>query len=82
MSSGSSMLAITFSRPPQRTHCSISMPNTRFKRRAQVSRIASGAGRCAAAARVRAPVPLPAGVIAARNAACAASMPRFWEMRY
>jgi hypothetical protein len=29
MSSGSSMLAITFSRPPQRTHCSISIPNDR-----------------------------------------------------
>jgi DNA-directed RNA polymerase sigma subunit (sigma70/sigma32) len=35
MSSGSSMLAITFRRRPQRTHCSISIPNTRFKRRAQ-----------------------------------------------
>jgi glutamate racemase len=29
------MLAITFKRPPQRTHCSISIPNTRFRRRAQ-----------------------------------------------
>jgi putative transposase len=29
MSCGSSMLAITFSFPPQRTHCSISIPNTR-----------------------------------------------------
>ncbi len=37
MSSGSSMLEITSSRPPQRTHCSISIPNTRFKRRAQFS---------------------------------------------
>jgi hypothetical protein len=35
ISSGSSMLAITFTRPPQRTHCSISIPNTRFSRRAQ-----------------------------------------------
>jgi hypothetical protein len=42
--SGSSMLAITFNRPPQRAHRSISIPNTRFKRRAQFIRVASGAG--------------------------------------
>jgi hypothetical protein len=44
MSSGSSMLAITFNRPPQRTHCSISIPNTRFRRRAQLSRMSFGVG--------------------------------------
>jgi hypothetical protein len=38
MSSGSSILAITFNRPPQRTHCSISIPNTRFRRRAKIDR--------------------------------------------
>jgi hypothetical protein len=38
ISSGSSMLAITRKRPPQRAHCSISIQNTRFKRRAQLIR--------------------------------------------
>jgi hypothetical protein len=36
MSSGSSMLASTFKRPPQRAHCSISIPKTPLRRRAQV----------------------------------------------
>ncbi len=35
MTPGSSMLAITSSRPPQRAHCSISILNTRCNRRAQ-----------------------------------------------
>ena len=35
MTSGSSMLAMILSRPPQRAQVSISMPNTRFRRRAQ-----------------------------------------------
>ena len=60
LSSGSSMLAITFNRPPQRTHCAISIPNTRFRRRAQFIRTSSGAGRSGGAARFCAPAPLPA----------------------
>jgi hypothetical protein len=36
MTFAASMLAITFKRPPQRRHCSISISNTPFKRRAQV----------------------------------------------
>jgi hypothetical protein len=32
-------------RPPQCTHCSISMPNTRFRRRAQFMRMSRGVGR-------------------------------------
>lgn len=44
MTYGSSMLAIAFKRPPQRTHCSISIPNTRSRRRAQLMRMAFGAG--------------------------------------
>jgi hypothetical protein len=35
MTSGCSMLATILSWPPQRTQASISMPNTRFSRRAQ-----------------------------------------------
>jgi hypothetical protein len=35
MTSGSSMLAMILSWPPQRTQTSISMPNTRFSRHAQ-----------------------------------------------
>jgi hypothetical protein len=38
INSGSSMFAITFKRPPQRAHCSISIPNTRLRRRAQFMR--------------------------------------------
>ena len=76
ISAGSSMLAITLSRPPQRTHCSISMPNTRFSRRAHVMATCFGVGRSHAPARRRAPDPRPAGVIAARNAAaCGAKTP-------
>ena len=67
ISSGSSMLAITFRHPPQRTHCSISTPNTRCKRRAQFRRMPLGVGRSRVVARSRAPGPLPPGVIAARS---------------
>ncbi len=35
MTSGSSMLAMILSRPPQPAQSSISIPNTRFSRRAQ-----------------------------------------------
>jgi MacB-like protein len=52
ISSGYSMLAITCKRPPQRTHCSISMPNTRFKRRAQFSATCFGIGRSGSLAAV------------------------------
>jgi hypothetical protein len=38
------MLAITLSRPPQRAHCSISIPNTRFSRRAQFNATYFGVG--------------------------------------
>jgi hypothetical protein len=51
ISSGSSMLAINCRRPPQRAHCSISIPNTRFKRRAQFSRMFFGVGCLATASR-------------------------------
>jgi hypothetical protein len=69
------MLAITFSRPPQRAHCSISIPNTRFSRRAQFRRRSFGVGDSGATARLRALGPLPPGVIAARSPACAANTP-------
>jgi hypothetical protein len=67
------MLAITLKRPPQRAHCSISIPNARFKRRAQFMRTSWEVGAAPTAARCLTPVPRPAGVIAARNAACAAN---------
>jgi len=72
---GSSMLAITLRRPPQRTHCSISIPNTRFRRRAQFMRTCLGCPRSGGVARLCAPGPLPAGGIAARSAACETKPP-------
>jgi len=76
ISSGSSMLAITFKWPPQRAQCSISIPNTRFKRRAQFSRISFGVGDSAGAtAHFDDPGPFPPGVIAARSAAFAPNTP-------
>ncbi len=69
------MLASTLSRPPQRAHCSISMPNTRLSRAAQVIVTCRGVGRSGTAARLRAPGPLPADVTAARSAACGANTP-------
>jgi hypothetical protein len=77
ISFGSSMLAITCSRPPQRAHCSISIPNTRFKRRAQFSRLSLGVG-CSGTASRRFWAPLPAGVTAARIVALAANTPWFF----
>jgi hypothetical protein len=61
--------------PPQRTHCSISMPNMRLNRRAHVMATCLDVGRSGAIARMRAKNPRPAGVIAARNAACGAKTP-------
>ena len=52
-----------------------SIPNTRFRRRAQFIRIALGMGCSRAASRFCAPALRPAGVITARNAACAANTP-------
>ena len=75
MTSGSSMLAITRSRPPQRAQHSMSMANTRFSRRAQVIATCRGVWRSAVPARLPAPGPRPAGVTAARNAACGANTP-------
>jgi hypothetical protein len=75
MTSGSSMLAITLSPPPQLTHCSISIPNTRCRRRVHVMATCFGVGRSGAVMRLRAENPRPAGVIAARNAACGAKTP-------
>lgn len=48
-------------------------PKTRLKRRAQFMRMSLGVGGCAAARFSHAL--LPAGVIAARNATCAANTP-------
>lgn len=70
ISSGSSMRAITLKRPPQRSPCSISIPSTRFRRRAQFSATCFGDGR--SDVRLRASDPRPAGVIVARSAALAA----------
>jgi hypothetical protein len=56
-------------------HRSMSMPNTRFSRRAQVMATCRGVGLSAVPARLRAPGPRPAGVTAARNAACGANTP-------
>lgn len=76
MSAGSSMLAITLSRPPQRAHCSMSIPNTRFSRRAQLMATCLASGdRCASTPLLCASCPRPAGVIAARSAACGAKTP-------
>jgi hypothetical protein len=61
------MLAITSSLPPQRAHCSISIPNTRLGRRAQFSVTCFGVSR--SGSRLGAFDPCPAGVIAARSAA-------------
>jgi hypothetical protein len=44
MSSGSSMLAMILRLPPQHRHVSISMPNTRFSRCAQLIATCRGGG--------------------------------------
>jgi hypothetical protein len=75
ISAGSSMLAITVSRPPQRRQRSISIANTRFKRCIQLIATCFGVTRSTAAPAFPPPCPRPAGVIAARNAACGANTP-------
>ena len=71
MTAGSSMLAMILSVPPQRAQLSISMPNTRFRRRAQLIATGRGGGGLAGsqdgACRFGAPIPLRAGVTAPRN---------------
>jgi hypothetical protein len=69
---GSSMLAMTLSFPPQRAQSSISMPNTRFSRRAQLIATCLGVGRWTESVtgpvRCGAPMPRCAGVTATRLA--------------
>jgi hypothetical protein len=48
ITSGSSMLAMIFTRPPQCSHFSMSIVKTRFRRRAQFIRTAGGALPCVA----------------------------------
>ena len=68
MSCGSSMLAMIFSSPPQRVQLSISTPNTRFSRRAQLIATCRGvetlAGSAPDTGGVAAPRPRCAGVTA------------------
>ena len=67
--------------PPQRAHLSISMPNTRFRRRAQLIATCRGVGGLSGSAVVAAtdrgdaPMPLPAGVTAAHSLLCGANTP-------
>jgi hypothetical protein len=73
ISSGSSMLAITSSRPPQRAHRSISMPNVRLRRGAQFGATCFGVVR--SGVRLLPFAPRSTGVIAARSAALPANTP-------
>jgi hypothetical protein len=76
MTAGSSMLAITLSFPPQRAQASMSIPNTRFRRCAQVIATWRGVGACRS--RLHAallPLPRCAGVTAARSLLCGANTP-------
>lgn len=80
MTCGSPMLAIILSCPAQRAQRSISMPNTRFRRRAQfiatcrgVAGLAGSTGGCFVA-----PLPRCAGVTAARNLLFGANTP--WNL--
>jgi hypothetical protein len=70
MSCGSSMLAMIFSYPPQRVQLSISTPNTRFSRRAQLIATCRGVetlvGSASDASGVAAPRPRCTDVTAAR----------------
>jgi hypothetical protein len=70
MSCGSSMLAMIFSSPPQRVQLSISTPNTRLSRLAQLIATCPGVetlvGSASDAGGVAAPRPRCAGVTAAR----------------
>lgn len=71
ITAGSSRPAITLSCPPQRAQVSMSIANTRFKRRTHVSAACFATTLACAAARSCAPAPRPAGVIR-RPADCAA----------
>jgi hypothetical protein len=74
MSSGSSMFAITRSRPWQRPQVSISIANTRFRRCAQLIATCFGtAGASASCLAPFPPAPRTAGVIAARKRLCGAN---------
>ena len=78
ITSGSSMLAITRSRPWQRAQVSISIANTLFSRCAQLIATCFGTAGASALASCFAPfppAPRPAGVIAARNLLCGANTP-------
>ena len=75
MTSGSSMLAITPSFPPQRAQSSISMPNTRFSRRTQLIAPCRGVGGLATSAAgsyCGAAIPRCDGVTAPRSRLCGA----------
>jgi len=77
MTSGCSMLAMILSVPPQHWHVSISMPNTRFNRRAQLIATCRGVGGWAGSSGdgFAAPMPRRAGVTAARSRLCGANTP-------
>ncbi len=79
MTAGSSMLAMILSLPLQRAQLSISIPNTRCSRRAQLIATCRGlgglAGSPAATDGCRAPMPRRAGGTAARNRLCGANTP-------
>ena len=76
MTWGSSMLARILSWPPQRTQPSISMPNTRLNRRAQLIATCRGVGGLTGSVGGgAAPMPRCAGVTAARSRLCGANTP-------
>ena len=78
MTAGSSMLAMILSVPPQRAQVSISTPNTRFSRRAQLSATCRGSGLAGSqdgACSFGAPIPLRAGVTTPRSRLCGAKTP-------
>jgi hypothetical protein len=77
MTAGSSMLAMTLSFPPQRAQAWMSMPNTRFKRFAQLIATCRGVAGLSAPSCTCGflPLPRPAGVTAARSLLCGANTP-------
>lgn len=76
MTSGSSILAITLSFPPQRAHRSISMPNTRFRRCAQLIATWRGVmGLSGSTGTALPPTPRCAGVTAERSLLWGANTP-------
>ncbi|MFN2201660.1 MAG: hypothetical protein ACK2UO_10655, partial [Caldilineaceae bacterium] len=76
---GRSEVATTLSFPPQRAQSSISMPNTRFSRRAQLIATRLGVGgwteSVTGPVRCGAPMPRSAGVTAARSLLRGANTP-------